>query len=579
MHRCASAVSALSNSLAASRRSGSIAPVMTAASIGAAKAGGYARYLESKTIEPERGDYYLSPTGEPTQAPGRWLASPDTLARLGHRGAERRGPRLHRADGGQAPAKRRLASPRGRRRRSRRRDRPDLQRAEVGLGACGRSATSAAREIEAAHANAVERGDGPPARERRRPCAAASGHVIEEPAADLIAAEYRHTTARGVIDGEAPDPQLHSHVVVTSAVREDGRIVAVASRPLFRSAREVGAYYRSALAQELQLARLRDRARHRQAGPLLRDRRRAALGCSSAFSARSREVARAAERFRAEVRPRTRARRAARAEAREPQGEGARHEGRPAARLERDRRAPRLRRRSPRVRRACRSTRRESALEDRVEQRLTERAATFEPRASCARSRSSSQPASSRPSERARANADDDRRAARAAARGRADDDADRSRSRAGDRAPVLQSSPSRRTRCRRAVARRRPRALVRERIGAPLSRGAAAARCESITGPERGAVLVGPAGTGKGVVIDAAAQRRAARRRRGVRRRGRRLHSAAPRPGQPRARRADADARRARLPRRARPARARRSARPSTSTRPAWRTPRASIA
>ena len=62
---------------------------MTAASIGAAKGGGYARYLESKTVEPERGDYYLSPEGEPTQAPGRWLASPDTLARLGIEGAAR----------------------------------------------------------------------------------------------------------------------------------------------------------------------------------------------------------------------------------------------------------------------------------------------------------------------------------------------------------------------------------------------------------------------------------------------------------------------------------------------------------
>ncbi len=59
---------------------------MTAASIGAAKGGGYARYLESKTIQPERGDYYLSPEGEPTQAPGRWLATPDTLARLGIEG-------------------------------------------------------------------------------------------------------------------------------------------------------------------------------------------------------------------------------------------------------------------------------------------------------------------------------------------------------------------------------------------------------------------------------------------------------------------------------------------------------------
>src|SRR5664280_3907149 len=66
--------------------------MMTAASIGATKAGGYARYRESTTIEPERGDYYLSPGGEPTQAPGRWLASPDTLARLGIEGTSVEGP-------------------------------------------------------------------------------------------------------------------------------------------------------------------------------------------------------------------------------------------------------------------------------------------------------------------------------------------------------------------------------------------------------------------------------------------------------------------------------------------------------
>ena len=60
--------------------------VMTASSIGAAKAGGYARYLESKTVSPGRGDYYLNPSGEPTQAPGRWLATRDTLARLGIEG-------------------------------------------------------------------------------------------------------------------------------------------------------------------------------------------------------------------------------------------------------------------------------------------------------------------------------------------------------------------------------------------------------------------------------------------------------------------------------------------------------------
>ncbi|HSZ06306.1 MAG TPA: relaxase domain-containing protein, partial [Solirubrobacteraceae bacterium] len=56
---------------------------MTAASIGASRGGGYARYLEGKTVEPERGDYYLTPDGEMAQAPGRWLANEETLDRLG----------------------------------------------------------------------------------------------------------------------------------------------------------------------------------------------------------------------------------------------------------------------------------------------------------------------------------------------------------------------------------------------------------------------------------------------------------------------------------------------------------------
>jgi hypothetical protein len=71
------------NSVAASAASRSLTVVVTTSSIGAAKGGGYARYLEGKTVQPERGDYYLTPGGEPTQAPGRWLASADTLAQLG----------------------------------------------------------------------------------------------------------------------------------------------------------------------------------------------------------------------------------------------------------------------------------------------------------------------------------------------------------------------------------------------------------------------------------------------------------------------------------------------------------------
>jgi hypothetical protein len=55
---------------------------MSASSIGAGSGGGYVRYLEGKTVSPERGDYYL-PGGELTEAPGRWLSDRETLARLG----------------------------------------------------------------------------------------------------------------------------------------------------------------------------------------------------------------------------------------------------------------------------------------------------------------------------------------------------------------------------------------------------------------------------------------------------------------------------------------------------------------
>ena len=129
------------------------------------------------------------------------------------------------------------------------------------------------------------------------------GQVVEERATDLLAAEYRHTTARGVMEGDAPDPQLHSHVVITSAIREDGRLVAVSSRPIFRAARELGVYYRSALAHGLAQRGYRI---ERGTGKQERYFEIAGVprGLLDAFSARSREVARAAERFRAKWGPR-----------------------------------------------------------------------------------------------------------------------------------------------------------------------------------------------------------------------------------------------------------------------------------
>jgi conjugative relaxase-like TrwC/TraI family protein len=477
---------------------------MTAASIGAAKAGGYVRYLESKTIEPERGDYYLSPDGEPQQAPGQWLAAPDTLARLGIEGATVQGPEFIALMEGRHPRTGGWLRPEG---------------AGGGRGG-GIDLTFSApksvsvvwalgdegqrREIEAAHAAAVRDAmahltETVPTVRRRY-----DGQVVEEHAVDLVAAEYRHTTARGVMEGDAPDPQLHSHVVITSAIREDGRLVAVASRPVFRSAREVGAYYRSALAHQLQARGYRvERGTGKQGRYFeIEGVPRSML---DAFSARSREVARAAERFRAKYgrAPERGELRALKLENRTAKvlhtkadlqlvwnetaarfeyaaGEHDRH-AQPGLGLEDQR-----------------------PLGERVEERLTERAAMFEPGEFRAvlleQSVGDLSPADAlafsktmiaerrilllegglmtTPTVRAREEAIERRFTDLTADAGR--EVGEGARAIAGDE--------------------------VAERIGGRLSSEQAHA-LEVITGSERGAIIVGPAGTGKGVVIDAAAR------------------------------------------------------------------------
>lgn len=92
---------------------GSLCGVMTAASIGAGRGAGYAQYLEGKTVAPERGDYYLTPEGELTEAPGRW-SDPETLARLGIDGsAPADGPQFIALMEGRDPASGRWLRPAG----------------------------------------------------------------------------------------------------------------------------------------------------------------------------------------------------------------------------------------------------------------------------------------------------------------------------------------------------------------------------------------------------------------------------------------------------------------------------------
>ncbi len=173
---------------------------MSASSIPAGRAGGYARYLDGKTVAPERGDYYLSPDGELTQAPGRWLSDPETLQRLGIDGnAPVVGEDFVALMEGRNPHTGAWLRPRGRRRwavaaASTWRSAP---RSPYRL--CGHSPIlGSASKSKPAHAKAVEQAVGylrerAPIVRRRY-----SGQVVEELAKDVIAAEYRHTTARGV---------------------------------------------------------------------------------------------------------------------------------------------------------------------------------------------------------------------------------------------------------------------------------------------------------------------------------------------------------------------------------------------
>jgi conjugative relaxase-like TrwC/TraI family protein len=479
--------------------------VMTAASIGASRGGGYARYLEGKTVAPERGDYYLTPDGEMVQAPGRWLTNAETLDRLGIvTGEPVDGADFIALMEGRHPGTGGWLRPEG---------------AGGGRGG-GIDVTFSApksvstvwalgdpwqrEQIEAAHATAVEqtilylREQVPVVRRRY------SGQVVEEHAKDVIATEYRHTTARGVAGAEAPDPQLHSHVVITGAVREDDRIVAVASRPIFRSAREMGAFYRSALADELaregyaiEQGTGKD-GRYFEIAGVPRE-------LCEAFSGRSREVARAAERFRARY-------------GRAPE----RGELRNLA-LE-NRRAKELTTRSDLQRvwaqtarnhgfgpdeavRLIGASERPAAarlVEDRVEAKLTEQHAVFEERD--LRAVVLEQTAGEMTPDQALAVARGmirDRRVLTLEG-GRMTTLTVRAQEEAIERRATQLAQPT--SRDVGEIARDNAAREVAERIGGPLSPEQHHA-LEVLTGPERATVLIGPAGTGKGVVIDAAAR------------------------------------------------------------------------
>jgi len=486
--------------------------MMTAGSISSHSSTAYAGYLDAKAIAPERGDYYLGRDGLPAEAPGRWHAPAAALTALGvdpeapvQRGA------LEALMEGRAPG-------------STREQPVWLRRAGAdGTRAAGLDVTFSApksvsiawalssggqREaLEAAHRGAVAEALGY-LRETVPTLAVYQGRGLprlEVPAAGLLAAEFVHTTARGVEDG-VPDPQLHSHCVITSVLRADGSVAAARSRPVFRAAREVGAFYRACLAE--QLTELGYEIEH-STGKDGRYFELQGVGeqARAAFSKRSQEVARAAERFRAQY-------------GRAPE----RGELRALKLASRQAKQPRTR---PELTQAWRDTaahvglgdperiaelanRQSSGPGDReqwradVERGLTQARATFTERELRATALEQA------PGRYAASDAIKQIRGLRE--RGQVlsleGDLLTTARVRAQEQRAVDALARLAETETVQISQRHRSAgaAAVHERLGAPLSQEQLDA-LTVLTGPERAAVLIGPAGTGKGVVIDALAR------------------------------------------------------------------------
>jgi conjugative relaxase-like TrwC/TraI family protein len=155
-------------------------------------------------------------------------------------------------------------------------------------------------QIELAHRAAVASALSRTEREVTLVRRKTAGVVRFETSARLLAAEFVHTSSRLAADQDAggiPDPQLHSHLIVFAAERHDGKLAAVESRQLYRAARENGAWYRAELARNLQALGLEVERRQGRGGRYF-EIRGVPQDLATRWSSRSEDVDRAARVFR-----------------------------------------------------------------------------------------------------------------------------------------------------------------------------------------------------------------------------------------------------------------------------------------
>ena len=217
-------------------------------------AGKYATYLTSTS---ERGDYYIDPVDESGEgAGGEWHGHPAVLASLGlSPDSVVQRDQLLSLMNGQAPGD-------GREIRAVGGDGTRVAGIDMSfsppkdVSALWAASSPEYRErIEAAHKDAVASAMGHLERDVELVRVREAGELKWQTAKGVVAAKFMHNASRLTATQEkdgVPDPQLHTHVVVLTAERHDGKFAAVDSRQVFLSARENGAWYRSVLAQNLQ---------------------------------------------------------------------------------------------------------------------------------------------------------------------------------------------------------------------------------------------------------------------------------------------------------------------------------------
>jgi conjugative relaxase-like TrwC/TraI family protein len=228
--------------------------VQTTHKIGGSDAEGYATYL---TSDSGRGDYYIDPEDEDSEgAAGEWHGSPAVLASLDLSiDAPVTRNQLVALMNGQAPND-------GREIRTTGGNGTKVAGVDMtfsppkDVSALWAASSGEHREqIEHAHKDAVSSAMSHVERDVELVRVREQGNLKWQTAKSVVAAKFTHNTSRLTANqekGGVPDPQLHTHVVVLAAERQDGKFAAVDSRQVFLSARENGAWYRAVLAQNLQ---------------------------------------------------------------------------------------------------------------------------------------------------------------------------------------------------------------------------------------------------------------------------------------------------------------------------------------